>query len=297
MSVDLSSLPAPEVVETIAFETIVAEAKADFVERYPAAAASIDLESDPVVKLLESTAYREMLLRARYNDEARALLLAFSTGADLDHIGVTYYNGTERLVVTPADESTIPPTPAVMESHDEYRMRLQLQPESESVAGPRDAYRFHAMSASGQVKDARATRPESGTVEVFVLSRTGNGAADAELLAAVGAALTPEDIRPMCDEVVATSAAIIEYNLDIDLVLFAGPAGEVAKPAAETSLAAFAAANHLLGNDIVDSAIKAAAHKAGVKKVIINSPPADIICTPGQAPYCTGITVRIIGIE
>ncbi|UCV02304.1 baseplate J/gp47 family protein [Dechloromonas denitrificans] len=297
MTIDLASLPAPEVVESLAFETILAEAKADFVERYPDAAATIDLESDPVVKLLETFAYRELLLRARYNDEARALLLAFATGADLDHIGITYYNGTERLVVTPADDTTIPPTPAVMETHTDYRTRLQLQPESESVAGPRDAYRFHAISASGQVKDAQAIRPESSTVQIFVLSRLGNGVADAGLLATVGNAVTPEDIRPMCDEVVVSSAAIVEYVLDVDLILFSGPSGEVVIPAAEAALAAFAAENHLLGNDIVDSAIKAAAHIPGVKKVIINSPPADVVCTPGQAPYCTAISVNVTAVE
>lgn len=297
MTVDLASLPAPEVVETIVFESLVDEIKADFVARYPAGADVIDLESEPVVKLIETFAYRELLLRARYNDEARALLLAFATGANLDHIGLTYFNGTERLTISPADDTTIPPTPAVMEDHDAYRMRLQLQPESESVAGPRDAYRFHALTASGQVKDAVATRPEPGTVEVFVLSRVGNGTADAGLLETVETALSPEDIRPMCDEVVASSAEIIEYTLDIGLILFAGPSGEVVIPAVESALAAFAEASHRLGNDIVDSAIKAAAHKAGVKKAIINSPPADIVCTQGQAPYCTGITVTVVGVE
>jgi len=297
MTVDLASLPAPEVVETIIFETLVADAKADFIARHPESVDVIDLESEPVVKLIQTFAYRELLLRARYNDEARALLLAFATGANLDHIGVTYYNATERLVITPADEIAIPPTAAVMETDDDYRMRLQLQPESESVAGPRDAYRFHALSASGQVKDAIATRPVPGSVEVFVLSRVGNGIADAGLLATVEAALTPEDIRPMCDEVTVTSADIVEYTLDIDLILFSGPSSEVVLPAAEASLAVFAEANHLLGNDIVDSAIKAAAHKAGVKKVIINSPPADIVCTVGQAPYCTGIMVNVAGVE
>lgn len=297
MTVDLASLPVPEVIETIIFESLVDEIKADFLTRHPESADVIDLESDPVVKLIESFAYRELQLRARYNDEARALLLAFAKGTDLDHIGVTYYNGTERLTITPAANTTIPPTPAVMESDDDYRMRLQLQPESESVAGPRDAYRFHARSASGQVKDAIATRPESGTVEVFVLSRVGNGIADAALLSTVAANLTPEDIRPMCDEVTVTSAQILEYTLDVDLILFAGPSSEVVLPSAQASLATFAAENHMLNNDIVDSAIKAAAHKAGVKKVIVNSPPADIVCSAGQAPYCTGITVRVVGVE
>lgn len=297
MTVDLSRLPPPEVVETIVFESIVADIKADLVARYPAAAEVIDLESEPMVKLLEAFAYRELTLRARYNDEAKALLLAFAEKTDLDHLGITYYNGTERLVVTPANPTTIPPTPAVMESDTDYRLRLALQPDSESVAGPVGAYRYHAISASGLVKDARPHRPVSGTVEVFILSRAGTGVPDAALLATVAAALNPEDIRPMCDEVIVLPASNVDYMLDIDLILFSGASGEVALAAATEGLEKFAAAGHALENDVIDSAIKAAAHKPGVKKVIVNSPPADVICGVGQAPRCTGITVRIAGVE
>ncbi len=297
MIIDLSALPPPEVVETLAFEALLAEIKSGFLERYPDAAATIDLESEPVVKLLETFAYRELQLRARYNDEARALLLAFATGADLDHLGVTYFNGTARLVITPADDSTTPPTPAVMESDADYRQRLALQPSSESVAGPRGAYRFHALSAAGDVKDASVIRPEAGTVQVHVLSRVGNGTPSAALLDAVQAALDDESVRPLCDDVVVTAAQIVDYALDIQLTLFAGPSVEVVLAAVNAALVKFAADNHRLGNDIIRSAIDAAAHVAGVKKVVIASPADDVVCAAGQAPYCTAINVSVAGIE
>ncbi len=297
MSVDLASLPPPAVIETLAFETLLAECKADFVERFPAAAEVIDLESEPVVKLLESFAYRELKLRARYNDEAKSLLLAFAEDADLDHIGVTYYNGARRLVVTLADGSALPPTPAVMESNFDYRQRLAMQPEGESVAGPRDGYRYHAMSAHGHVKDARPRRPVAGTVEVSVLSRIGNGLPDAGLIKVVEAALNEEAVRPMNDEVIVSPAKIVDYALDIGLVLFPGPAAEPVIGAVKAALEGFAQDHHRLGRDIVKSAIDAAAHVSGVKKVVINSPAADIACGLDQAPWCSGITVSIAGIE
>ena len=76
MDVDIAQLGTPDVIETLSFETLLAELKADLVSRYPDIANTIDLESEPTVKLLEVAAYRELQLRARYNDEARALLLA-----------------------------------------------------------------------------------------------------------------------------------------------------------------------------------------------------------------------------
>lgn len=296
MTVDLASLPPPEVIQTLAYETILAQLKDDFTQRYPAAADTIDLESDPVAKLLETFAYRELILRGRYNDEAAALLLAYATAGDLDHIGASYYQ-EPRLVVTPADDSTIPPTPAVLESDTDYRNRLALKPESWSVAGPRDAFKFHAISADGQIKDASVTSPQGGTTQIYVLTRSGTGVPSAGQLATVSAAVNGETVRPLSEEVLVSAASIVNYSLNVALTLFAGPSTEVVTAAVQTALEAFAANSHRLDNDIIRSAIDAAAHVAGVKKVVINSPAADVICTKAQAPWCTGITITIAAIE
>lgn len=294
--IDLSTLPAPSVIEALSFETLLAEYKTDFLALYPDAAATIDLESEPIVKLLQVMAYREVALRARYNDEARALLLAFATGTDLDHIGTTYYQEA-RLVVTPADEEAIPPVPAVMESDDAYRYRLSLKPESYSVAGPRGAYEFHARSADGQIKSVSVTSPAGGTTQVHVLTHTGNGTPSAELLTTVAAALSNESVRPLSEEVLVNAPSIIEYVLNVALTLFAGPSTELVTAAVQASLEQFTTSHHLLETDIVHSAIDAAAHVTGVKKVVITSPAADIECTADEAAYCTGIVITIAAIE
>lgn len=296
MSVDLALLPAPEIIEPLSFESILGEYKADLVARYPDIADTIDLESEPALKLLEVCAYRELQLRARYNDEARALLLAFAVKGDLDHIGATYYQEA-RLTVTPANPATTPPTPAVMETDDDYRYRLSLKPESFSVAGPRDAFEFHALTADGQVKDASVTSPLRGTTEVFIISHTGDGTPSPELIATVEAALNDTSIRPLSEEVLVSAGEIVGYTLDIDLVLFPGATGEVAEAAALSALTSYAANSHRLGNDIIRSAIDAAAHRAGVKEVVINSPVANITCTASQAPWCTAISIRVSGVE
>ena len=61
--VDLSQLPAPNVLEEVSFEAILAERKAYFIslhapEQQAAVAALLELESEPIVKLLEENAYR-----------------------------------------------------------------------------------------------------------------------------------------------------------------------------------------------------------------------------------------------
>lgn len=56
--IDLSQLPAPDVVETLDFEAILAERKATLISLYPedeqdAIAVTLTLESDPLVKYLK----------------------------------------------------------------------------------------------------------------------------------------------------------------------------------------------------------------------------------------------------
>ena len=75
--IDLSMLPAPTIIEALDYETLLTTRRADLVARYPAAADVITLESEPLNKLLEESAYRELILRQRINDAARGVMLAF----------------------------------------------------------------------------------------------------------------------------------------------------------------------------------------------------------------------------
>lgn len=82
--VDLNQLAAPDVVEVLDYETILAERKATLVSLYPeeqqeAVARTLTLESEPIVKLLEENAYREVIWRQRVNEAARAVMLAYAS--------------------------------------------------------------------------------------------------------------------------------------------------------------------------------------------------------------------------
>ena len=211
--IDLSQLPSPDVVETIDYETLLAARKARFVSLYPAdeqaeIAATLALESEPVVKLLQENAYREIVLRQRVNDAARAVMLAYAVGTDLDHLAALF--GIRRLTITPADPEH--DVAAVMESDTDLRARTQLAPQSLSVAGPEGAYVSHARNADGRVLDASAVSPAPCEVLVSVLARDGDGTADPALIAAVAAALQADDVRPLTDKVTVRGAEILRYH-------------------------------------------------------------------------------------
>ena len=296
--VDLSQLAAPDVVETLDYETILTERKATLVSLYPedqqeAVARTLTLESEPIVKLLQENAYREVIWRQRVNEAARAVMLAYATGADLDQLGANASVG--RLVITPADETTLPPTPAVMESDTDYRLRIQQAPEGLSTAGSTGAYQFHGRSADGRVADISVISPEPACVTVSVLSRENNGSASDDLLAVVRAALNDEDVRPVADRVTVQSAAIVDYTIDAALYLYPGPESEPVLSAAKAKLQTYISAQHRLGRDIRKSAIYAALHVEGVQRVELTAPVADIVLDDTQASYCTAYSVTVGG--
>lgn len=292
--INLSNLPAPAVVETLDFETIVQEMRDDLVARFPAIEGVIDLESEPARKLIEVFAYREVVMRARINSAARAVMMAYATGADLDHIAAMF--GVSRFLITPANPDAVPPTEAVYETDDDLRRRTQLALEGFSTGGPSGAYIFHALSADADVLDASAISPAPGDVLVTVLSRTGDGTASPELLAAVDAALNDEDVRPLCDAVSVQSADIVEYQIEAALLFEAGPDPATVIAAAGAAAAAYVAAQHRLGKDITISGIHAALHQPGVARVDLSSPAANIAISDEQAGYCTGIALTDGGI-
>jgi phage-related baseplate assembly protein len=296
--VDLSQLAAPDVVEELDYETILDERKATLVSLYPedqqeAIARTLTLESEPLVKLLQENAYREVIWRQRVNEAARAVMLAYSAGTDLDQLGAN--SGVERLVITPADETTLPPTPAEMESDTDYRLRIQQAPEGLTTAGSTGAYQFHGRSADGRVADISVISPEPACVTVSVLSREGNGAASDELLAVVRVALNDEDVRPVADRVTVQSADIVDYTIEAALYLYPGPESEPVINAAKDKLKAYITAQHRLGRDIRKSAIYAALHVEGVPRVELAAPVTDNVLDATQASYCTAYSVTVGG--
>ena len=261
--IDLHALPAPQVVEPLSFEAIFAAARADFAasmrEHLPSIDDILKLESEPVVKLLQAHAYRELLYRARVNDAALSHLLAFATGADLDHKGAFY--GLARLDG---------------EDDARYRRRIQLRVRALAANGTREAYELSALSASLLVRDAIATQPQPGRVSVLLWLVDGaDGPATA---AAVLAALNAADARPLG---VPVSVALASPRpIDITATLTreaAAPVDLVAQ--VQASLAAELAAFARLGRAVSRSWITTRLHVAGVTSVRYPDPaaPADLI--------------------
>ncbi|MPT48046.1 MAG: baseplate assembly protein [Sphingobium sp.] len=287
-AVDLSRLPAPDLVETLDYEAILAANIAamrilipDFVAR----------ESDPATVALQVFSYREMLLRQRVNDAAKAVMVAYAMGGDLDNLGALF--GVARLLITPAD--TQAGTPDIWESDEDFRRRIVMAPEGYSVAGPEGAYIFHALSADSRVLDASAISNNPGEVLVTILGREGDGTAPAALLTAVYDYLSAETRRPLTDLVIVQSATITPFAVEAEITTYSGPDAGLVLAESRRKLDEYLTTSRRLGRDITLSAIHSALHGDGVHNVRIINPPADIIIDPTGCASCTATDVRHIG--
>lgn len=282
VAIDLASMTPPDIIETLSFETILQALKDDASERMEELGLDFDvtdLESDPAIKILEVAAAREVVLRARVNGAAKALLLALAQKNDLAHLGAWF--GVERA--TNADGSK--------ESDDRLRERVQLAPEAFSTAGPHGAYEFHALTAAPTVKHVGIDNPKPGSVVVYPLVNSGNGLPSAEVLEAIRDRLLDEPVRPLTDVVTVKAPSLIIQPIDVTLLIKEGPDPNALVAAAKAAIQTYANSRHKVGFKLAKSGIFQAAQVPGVEEVLINSPAQTVDPGIGGAVFVDSITV------
>lgn len=317
-SVDLSKLQSPDLLEELDYEEILEQWKVDFKKNYKSDF-DLSLESEPVVKLLETGAYRELLLRQRVNDSAREVMLAHSKGTNLDNLGALF--GVTRGVEFPGDPDSIPPLPTEFESDEKMRKRIQLAPEGFSTAGPEGAYVFHAFSSSPFVEDvsidapkfesfnddnvslpanvfaykavytAGLSNPRPGDVVVIILISKDTDITDSEVLTLVESRLSDENVRPLTDRVFVKKAVQLNYEICAEIKVSKGPGGDIAFEKSRKKIEAFVKENRKIGKNISLSGIYSALHCPGIEKVELTKPAMEITSNTDEVPECTNITL------
>jgi len=290
--IDLSDLPFPDAVTSIDYEQIVADCKSDLIAKDTnnVLAAVLNLESEPLTMLVEVIAYRIMLQTNLTNEKAKALMLAYAIGSDLDQLGANA--DVYRMTIVPADPNANPPTDVVMEPDDAFRRRIQLAPERDA-AGSEGAYTYWGLSADPDVRDIGVIVTDAGEVQIWVQSRSA-AVAPQSLLDAVNTALDPSTRRPLTDSVTIHAATPTDFTIEAELTLFPGPDPDVVLAAANTAEQAYTNTVSYLGYDVVQSGLYAALHQPGVQRVNLISPAADIVLPRSQYARCTSVNITTL---
>lgn len=293
---DLSQLPLPAVIEELDYETILSAHMADFMarwakvrERHPELPAyDVEmLETDPVKIAIESSAYRELLWRARANDVARALMLASAAGPDLDHFASDF--GLQRRIIGTGDDGF-----PILESDEEFRQRRYLAPEGYAAAGPEGAYRYFAWSADGSIRQVEAIKGDNNRCDVILLGRESDGTVAAEVISKVHDALSARLRRPLTDSVYVRSATITNQAVRVLVTPLTGPAPAAVAAKAKASIEAYAASRHSIGTILRVDGIVGAAHAGNtIESVAVLEPTADV--DPGRfgAVHVTEVIVEV----
>ncbi|RGD89569.1 baseplate assembly protein [Acinetobacter sp. SWAC57] len=303
-TVDFSQLLPPSLITELSYEAIFTKRKESFISLYDASEQQavrelLQRESEPVVKLLQENAYLEMLYQAKCNADARSLLLAYAEKSDLDHLALTEY-GLTRLVVTPANNTVIPPIDTVYESDERLRERCLLSFDGMNTAGSANAYRYFALSADGRVDGIKVRSDEANPYLLdIVITQVDslNGEASAELITAVQKALDPDHVRPVCDRPTVKASSATNYQIEAQLYVGKNAEDALLLEAANIRLDKYIKNAQKNGESIYRSAIFAALHVDGIQRVVITSPVNDLVMDSYHHPFCIAKTIAIGGVE
>ncbi|MCQ4630939.1 baseplate J/gp47 family protein [Shinella sp. CPCC 100929] len=266
-TLDISSLPAPQVVRTIDPEAEVAAFVAALKEALPQWRGVF--EGDSFQKICQVWALRLIMKEQEHNEDARSILLAYAKGPALDHILTTYHR-TPRL-------------PGELD--EDYRARGQLAPEAMADLGiTHGGYIFRVRSAfKDAIKDVRPIRRDGGRIELRLLGRNETGAVSDAVLAAIIRAFQPEGATQSTDILTVLPAEIDERHVTVRLAIPRGPDPTPVRLAARTKLEAYAASVHRINAGLYVDALYAAAHVPPVITVSMTGLTENILRRPEVA--------------
>lgn len=161
------------------------------------------------------------------------------------------------------------------EEDDEHlRERIRLAPSSFSCAGPRDAYKFWAKSASALVSDVSVLSPAPGEVDVYVL-KTGGQLPDVNLLNSVDAILSDDAVRPLTDNVTVKAPTGVDYTIDLEYWIVDDDETEstnIQEAVGDAVDSYILWQSGKIGRDINPSKLESLVMNAGAKRVDITAP-------------------------
>lgn len=273
--IDFARLPPPKVIEELDFEVMLSRYKANVLAKKPELAAALNLEQSPTNVILGAEAYGEMLVRARINAAARAVMLAFSTGTDLDHLAALL--NVERLPGE-LDES--------------LRRRAQLAPEALSTAGSEGAYIFQALTADVTIRDVSAVKiNEKGGVRITVMNSGSDPTPTKQQLLNVFERLNRKNIRPLTDVITVVPVKVLRTDIVANVTFYPGPDTAIIMAEIGKALGKVRDRISLIGRDLTRSAIISALNQEGVQSVELISPAANIVAGSDACVIINSATV------
>ena len=187
------------------------------------------------------------------------------------------------------------------ESDENFRERIQIAPESFSVAGPAKAYEYWARTANPDIIAVSVMGPpdtQPGNVEIYPLMKGGELPSE-EVLAQVLAVCNAENIRPDTDYVHVLAPSVVDYNLDVTYWIDAGKSTESKYLCAQVEAAVSEWVlwqRKALGRDINPSELVKRIVEAGAKRCEVRAPGFRVL-RANELAVCGDVNVMYGGLE
>ena len=157
---------------------------------------------------------------------------------------------------------------------DEFYELLRLSESAWSCAGARNAYKYFAKSVSTNIVDVVVNSPNPGEVNIYALMNDGTIASSA-VKAAISAACSDNEVRPLTDLVSVEDPATVSYDITATYYMSTSSqksATEIVADVTEAVSEFLKWQAGKLGRDINPSKLTQMMVDAGAKRVVITSP-------------------------
>lgn len=157
---------------------------------------------------------------------------------------------------------------------DEYYELMRSSLDGYSCAGARGGYYFFARKVSSEIADVVPNMPDAGEVNIYVLMEDGTLASET-MKAAVLAACSAEEVRPLTDHVSVEDAQTVTYNIDFTYYIPTNSTKSATEIEADVDKAvesykAWQCAR--FGRDINPDKLREYVLAAGAKRLVLTSP-------------------------
>ncbi len=188
-----------------------------------------------------------------------------------------------------------------IETDEAFRERIQIAPESFSVAGPVKAYEFFARSADTDIIDVAVIGPpvtQPGCVNIYPLM-TGGTLPSQEVIQRVYDTCNADNVRPDTDYLSVLSPEAVNYSLNVDFWIDSSDSVNSALIQANVTQAIqdwTLWQRKSLGRDINPSELVKRIILAGAKRCVINSPEFRVL-NDWQVAMCQDMQINYQGLE
>lgn len=187
--------------------------------------------------------------------------------------------GTVIMIVDPlpyiaaVSNTTVSVGGADVESDNDFTERIYKAPAGYSVAGPTEAYEYHAKNFRPDVEDVKAYTPSPCAVNILFLLDGGRLPTEDDLLG-MEAYMSAETLRPLTDKVTAIAPEEVSYSISLKYFINRSDAAQAAtiQQAVEKAVEEYQKWQRKLGRDVNSSELIKRIILAGAKRVELTEP-------------------------